>query len=51
MKLTVYGGRRLFGEVIVDGAKNAALPLLAATVLTDDEVILENVPDVGTYAQ
>ena len=47
MKLTVYGGRRLFGEVTVDGAKNAALPLLAATVLTDDEVILENVPDVG----
>lgn len=46
-KLTVYGGRRLFGEVTVDGAKNAALPLLAATVLTDDEVILENVPDVG----
>lgn len=47
MKLTVYGGRRLFGEVTVDGAKNAALPLLAATVLTDDEVILGNVPDVG----
>lgn len=47
MKLTVYGGRRLFGEVTVDGAKNAALPLFAATVLTDDEVILENVPDVG----
>nr|BAL54235.1 UDP-N-acetylglucosamine 1-carboxyvinyltransferase [uncultured Acetothermia bacterium]BAL60265.1 UDP-N-acetylglucosamine1-carboxyvinyltransferase [Candidatus Acetothermum autotrophicum] len=47
MKLTVYGGRRLFGEIAVDGAKNAALPLLAATVLTDDEVILENVPDVG----
>ncbi len=47
MKLTVYGGRRLFGEVAVDGAKNAALPLFAATVLTDDEVILENVPDVG----
>ena len=47
MKLTVYGGRRLFGEIAVDGAKNAALPLLAATLLTDDEVILENVPDVG----
>lgn len=47
MKLTVYGGRRLFGEISVDGAKNAALPLLAATLLTDDEVILENIPDVG----
>ncbi len=47
MKLVVYGGRRLFGEIAVDGAKNAALPLLAATLLTDEEVILENVPDVG----
>ncbi|MFN4218143.1 MAG: UDP-N-acetylglucosamine 1-carboxyvinyltransferase [Candidatus Bipolaricaulia bacterium] len=47
MKLTVYGGRRLFGEIAVDGAKNAALPLLAATLLTDDEVILENIPGVG----
>ncbi|MCX8104007.1 MAG: UDP-N-acetylglucosamine 1-carboxyvinyltransferase [Candidatus Bipolaricaulota bacterium] len=47
MKLTVYGGRRLFGEIAVDGAKNAALPLLAATLLTDEEVILQHVPDVG----
>ncbi len=47
MRLTVYGGRRLFGEVSVDGAKNATLPLLAATLLTDEEIILENVPDVG----
>jgi UDP-N-acetylglucosamine 1-carboxyvinyltransferase len=47
MRVTIYGGRRLFGEIAIDGAKNAALPLLAATVLTDDEVILENVPDVG----
>ncbi len=47
MKFTVYGGRRLFGEISVDGAKNAALPLLAATLLTDEEIILENVPDVS----
>lgn len=47
MKLTVYGGRRLFGDFSVDGAKNAALPLLAATLLTDDDVFLQNVPDVG----
>ncbi len=47
MRLTVYGGRRLFGEVSVEGAKNATLPLLAATLLTDEEIILENVPDVG----
>lgn len=47
MRLTVYGGRRLFGKVSADGAKNAALPLLAATLLTDEEIILQNVPDVG----
>lgn len=47
MKITVYGGRRLFGEVSTDGAKNAALPLLTATLLTDDDVVLENLPDVS----
>lgn len=47
MKLTIYGGRRLFGDLTVDGAKNAALPLLAATLLTDDDVFLQNLPDVG----
>ncbi|MCI2429615.1 UDP-N-acetylglucosamine 1-carboxyvinyltransferase [Candidatus Acetothermia bacterium] len=47
MKLTIYGGRRLFGDLTVDGAKNAALPLLAATLLTDDDISLQNIPDVG----
>jgi len=45
-KLRIHGGRALRGEVQIGGAKNAALPALAATILTDDEVRLENVPAV-----
>lgn len=41
------GGHRLQGEVSVSGAKNAALPLIAASLLTGEEVLLENVPQVG----
>jgi UDP-N-acetylglucosamine 1-carboxyvinyltransferase len=46
VKILIEGGRRLQGEVQAGGAKNAALPLLAATLLTDDEVILRAIPDV-----
>jgi len=42
--LVVEGGRRLEGAVTVSGNKNAALPLLAACLLTSDECVLENVP-------
>lgn len=42
--LVVEGGRALRGRVSVAGNKNAALPLLAACLLTDDECVLENVP-------
>lgn len=45
-KLKVKGGRSLRGRVQVGGAKNAALPALAATLLTDGEVELRNVPAV-----
>ncbi len=45
-KLRIRGGQRLRGRVPIGGAKNAALPALAATLLTDDEVRLENVPEV-----
>lgn len=44
MPLLVEGGYRLSGEVKIYGAKNAALPIIAATLLTDDECLLENVP-------
>ncbi|HXV64217.1 MAG TPA: UDP-N-acetylglucosamine 1-carboxyvinyltransferase [Vicinamibacteria bacterium] len=45
-KLRVIGGRRLSGRVRIGGAKNAALPAMAASLLTDDRVHLENLPDV-----
>ena len=40
----VEGGRKIEGEFAVRGSKNAALPILAATLLAEDEVVLENVP-------
>jgi UDP-N-acetylglucosamine 1-carboxyvinyltransferase len=43
----VHGGPPLRGGVTIRGAKNAALPLLAATLLTDDVCVLENVPDIA----
>jgi len=42
----IEGGRRLSGTVVPSGNKNAALPILAACLLTDEEVVLENVPDI-----
>ena len=40
------GGNPLVGEVTISGAKNAALGILAASIMTDEEVIIENLPDV-----
>lgn len=42
----VKGGNPLVGEVEIGGAKNAALAILAAAVMTDETVLIENVPDV-----
>ena len=53
-KLIITGGQRLSGEVRVSGSKNAALPLLAATLLTADTVRLHNIPqlqDISTMVQ
>ncbi|VFR17423.1 UDP-N-acetylglucosamine 1-carboxyvinyltransferase [plant metagenome] len=50
-KLRITGGNRLQGDVTISGAKNAALPILCASLLTADEVALENVPalnDIST---
>ena len=44
--LLIQGGKRLEGTLRVDGAKNAALPILAASVLTEDTVHLHDVPDI-----
>ena len=43
----ITGGRRLRGPIEVSGAKNAALPCLAAALLTDEPVVLERVPDIS----
>jgi UDP-N-acetylglucosamine 1-carboxyvinyltransferase len=45
-KFIIEGGTPLEGELIPSGNKNAALPLLAACLLTDEPVILHNVPDI-----
>jgi UDP-N-acetylglucosamine 1-carboxyvinyltransferase len=45
--LLIEGGHRLEGRVAVEGNKNAALPLLAASLLTDEECVLTNVPRIG----
>ena len=45
-KLRMVGGTPLKGEVVIAGAKNAALPILCACLLTDQPVVLRNVPDL-----
>ncbi len=49
-KLLVRGGRALNGEVLISGAKNAALPELCAALLTDQPVTLQNVPQLPDVA-
>ena len=44
--LEIVGGRKLSGSVTISGAKNAALPIIAATILSDKEVTLTNLPNV-----
>ena len=45
-KFLITGGVKLAGEVRISGAKNAVLPLLAATILTDDPITIRNVPNL-----
>jgi UDP-N-acetylglucosamine 1-carboxyvinyltransferase len=49
-KLAIQGGNRLNGEVRISGAKNAALPILCASLLTRDSLQLSNVPDLNDVA-
>ncbi|MBR6792174.1 MAG: UDP-N-acetylglucosamine 1-carboxyvinyltransferase [Ruminococcus sp.] len=46
-KFIVKGGRRLTGEVTISGAKNAAVALLPAVILSDEPCVLENVPNIS----
>ena len=49
-RIRIRGGRRLHGEIQISGAKNAALPLMAACLLTADRLNLTNVPDLVDIA-
>ncbi|HBC38882.1 MAG TPA: UDP-N-acetylglucosamine 1-carboxyvinyltransferase, partial [Porphyromonadaceae bacterium] len=42
----IEGGHRLKGEIFPQGAKNEALQVICATLLTDEEVVIENIPDI-----
>lgn len=46
-ELIINGGRRLCGEIRVQGSKNAVLPILAATLLTDEECLIHNCPNIS----
>jgi UDP-N-acetylglucosamine 1-carboxyvinyltransferase len=53
-RIRIRGGRPLEGEIPIGGAKNAALPLMAAGMLTDERLVLTNVPrlaDIATMTQ
>ncbi len=45
-RFVIEGGKRLSGSVEISGAKNSALPIIAASLITDQKVILENIPDL-----
>ena len=49
-KFVIRGGNPLVGTIHVSGAKNSALPCMAAAILTEDEVTLENIPQVWDIA-
>jgi UDP-N-acetylglucosamine 1-carboxyvinyltransferase len=49
-KIRIRGGTPLKGEIRISGAKNAALPLMAAALLTDEPLTLDNVPDLVDIA-
>ena len=46
-KLKIFGGKELQGTVAVEGAKNAALPIIAATILADSPSVISNVPPLS----
>ena len=47
MKFIIHGGKPLFGEVTLAGAKNAVSKMMVASLLTDEPCVLENVPAIG----
>ena len=45
-KLEIRGERQLYGTIKISGSKNATLPILAATILTDKKITISNIPVV-----
>ena len=45
-RLEIKGGRKLKGTVAISGSKNATLPILAATILTNQKIVIKNIPVV-----
>lgn len=45
-KLLIKGGKKLSGEVVISGSKNASLPIIISSLLFDDAISFENVPKV-----
>src|SRR3954465_15943482 len=50
-RIRIIGGNKLNGTIPISGAKNAALPLMIAALLTDETLILDNVPRLADVAQ
>ena len=50
-RIQIRGGARLNGAIQISGAKNAALPLLIASLLTDQTLTLENLPRLADVSQ
>src|SRR5262250_146952 len=49
-RIRISGGRKLNGSIPISGAKNATLPLMIASLLTDETLVLENVPRLADVA-
>ena len=53
-KLEITGGRKISGTIAISGSKNATLPILASTILTDKKITINNIPlvrDVETMVE
>ena len=53
-KLEIRGGRKISGTIRISGSKNATLPILASTILTNKKIVIKNIPivkDVETRAE
>src|SRR4026207_994403 len=50
-RIRIVGGSKLNGTIAISGAKNAALPLMIAALLTEETLVLDNVPRLADVAQ